>query len=161
MQPVSLTKQQQHYIMGCCWSCIGGEDGGATAKESELVAQETAKQQCINVRMSSPTITVEESLSVKGTGLGLIGTPIEQDAAYWEYHIEIHGKKHLDTIMFGVSGKKDRTFYTEIEEKEQNSGIPSDANGTNWMRPIECQDGDIIGVSIQQSGNHYDAYCCV
>jgi len=121
---------------------IGGEDGVAT-KESELVSQETAKQKCINVRMTSPTITVEAGVSVKGFGLGLIGTPIEQDSAYWEWQIELPVKKDLDTIMFGVSGKKDRKFYTELEDKEHNSEA--------WMRSIECQDGDVIGVAIQQS----------
>jgi hypothetical protein len=30
-------------------------------------------------------------------------------------------------------------------------GVPSEANGTNWMRKVEVQDGDVVGVAMQQS----------
>lgn len=110
--------------MGCCWGCIGGEDGVAT-KESELVGQETA-QQSINVRMSNPAIKVDGNLCATGSGLALIGTALEQDSAYWEFHVTLPARKHVDTILFGVSSKKDRKFYKELKDKGQ-----SDEEGQN------------------------------
>jgi len=127
--------------MGCCCSCSGGGDGEAT-KENELVPQVSSDISC---RMSSPTIKVDGP-SVTGKGLALVGTAIEQDAAYWEWHIS--AKKHVDNIMFGVTGKKDRKFYSELEgnAKNEEEGVPSDKNGTNWMRCVEVQNGDVVGI---------------
>ena len=129
--------------MGCCCSYFVGKNGGET-KESELVAQGSGgKALFVSRRMSAPTVSISDD-GISGYGLAVIGpTSIEQDSAYWEWQIELPVKKDLDTIMFGVSGKKDRKFYTELEDKEHNSEA--------WMRSIECQDGDVIGVAIQQS----------
>jgi len=102
----------------CCCSCIGGEDGAAT-KESEMVGQETA-QQSINVRMSNPAIKVDGKLCATGSGLALIGTALEQDSAYWEFHVTLPARKHVDTILFGVSSKKNRKFYKDLEDKGQS-----------------------------------------
>lgn len=95
------------------------DEGGRTAKESEMVEQDIA-QKSINVRMSSPGIKVEDNLCAAGSGLALIGTALEQDAAYWEYHISLPTGKHVDTILFGVSTKRDRKFYEEQSGNEQN-----------------------------------------
>ena len=104
--------------MGCCCSCSRDEDG-ATTKESELVEQDTA-QKSIYVRMSSPGIKVEDSLCATGSGLALVGTALEQDAAYWEFHISLPTGKHVDTILFGVSSKRDRKFYEDLKSNEQS-----------------------------------------
>ena len=69
--------------------------------------------------MSAPTITRESSGSIKGKGLALAGVPIEQDAAYWEWHMEIPSKATVDSILFGVSGKKDEKFYEDLKDKVQ------------------------------------------
>mmetsp|Transcript_25640 Transcript_25640/g.28726 ORF Transcript_25640/g.28726 Transcript_25640/m.28726 type:complete len:215 (-) Transcript_25640:140-784(-) len=141
---------------GCCCSCMGDDDDGAvTTKESELVKQDTA-QKSINIRMSSPGIKVEGEgdLCATGSGLALIGTALEQDAAYWEFHISLPVGKQVDTILFGVSTKKGRKFYEEVKYDEQSGeeGIPSEANGTDWMRCVEgIQNDDVIGIAMQQS----------
>jgi hypothetical protein len=31
------------------------------------------------------------------------------------------------------------------------AGLPSTANGTNWMRKVEVENGDVVGIAIQQS----------
>jgi len=129
------------------------DEGGRTAKESEMVEQDIA-QKSINVRMSSPGIKVENNLCATGSGLALIGTALEQDAAYWEYHISLPTRKHVDTILFGVSTKRDRKFYEELSCNEQldEEGIPSESNGTDLLRCIEgIQNDDIIGIAMQQS----------
>jgi hypothetical protein len=51
--------------------------------------------------------------------LALIGTALEQDAAYWEWHIKLPARTHVETILFGVAQKKDRKFYHELEDKIQ------------------------------------------
>lgn len=135
--------------MGCCCSCIKGE--GPSVNENELVEQDSTHQS-INTRMSSPQIKVEGKLCATGSGLALVGTALEQDAAYWEFHISLPARKHIDTILFGVSTKKDRTFYEGANEKNFEEGVPSKANGTDWMRCVEgIQNNDVIGISIQQS----------
>ena len=102
----------------CCCSCGKTEDG-ESSKESELVQREKSEEQkFINVRMSSPGIRVENKLCATGTGLALIGTALEQDAAYWEFHISLPAKKHVDTLLFGVSKKRDQKFYQELKSKE-------------------------------------------
>lgn len=130
--------------MGCCCSFLSGEDGGRT-KESELVAQGTGKALFVSARMTAPTVSIlDDGICVKGSGLALVGgSAIEQDAAYWEWQIELPSKQQCDTIMFGVCTKKDRKFYTESEDKENNS--------EPFMRSIECQNGDVVGVATQQS----------
>jgi len=138
--------------MGCCCSCVG-TNNGSVAKENELVENDTSRQS-IDVRMSSPSIQVTDGLCATGSGLALIGTALEQDAAYWEFHITLPAKKHVDTILFGVSSKKDRNFYNELTDKGQHEeeGLSSDSNGTGWMRCVEgLQNGDVIGIAIQQS----------
>ena len=104
--------------MGCCCSCSVNEDGGTT-KENEMVEQDLA-QKSINVRMSNPGIKIEDNLCAAGSGLALIGTALEQDAAYWEFHISLPAGKHVDTILFGVSAKRDRKFYEEQSRNEEN-----------------------------------------
>lgn len=135
--------------MGCCCSCIG--DNAVAVTESELVEQDTT-QQSIDQIMSNPQIKVEGNLCATGSGLALVGTALEQDAAYWEFHVSLPAGKHVDTILFGVSKKKDRKFYDDANGKNFEEGVPSEANGTDWMRCVEgIQNNDVIGIALQQS----------
>ena len=84
-----------------------------------MVQQDTARKS-IDVRMSSPDIKVENNLCATGSGLALIGTALEQDAAYWEFHVSLPAKKHVDTILFGVSSKRNRKFYEDLKSNENS-----------------------------------------
>lgn len=135
--------------MGCCCCRIG--DDVISTKESELVKQDRT-QQSINIRMSNPRIKVEDTLRVTGSGLALIGTALEQDSAYWEFHISLPPRTRVDTILFGVSTKKDRKFYEGASENNEEEGVPSEANGTDLMRCVDgIQNNDVIGIAVQQS----------
>jgi hypothetical protein len=98
--------------MGCCCSCFT-EDDGPSAKDIEMKAKSLA----ISPNMTSPHITMSESGIVSGEGLALAGVQIEQDAAYWEWHIQLPSKNHCDTMLFGVTGKKNREFYRQLDDK--------------------------------------------
>lgn len=78
-------------------------------------AQKRGKSLKIAREMSAPTVMVE-GLTVSGDGLALAGVSIEQDAAYWEWHIEEGTSKD---VMFGVATQKDRQFYRELENAEE------------------------------------------
>jgi hypothetical protein len=60
-------------------------------------------------------------VQVSGMGLSLVGTTIEQDAAYWEVHIDVpdDDKGTAYEVMFGVATKKDRKFYNALAELEE------------------------------------------
>jgi uncharacterized membrane protein len=58
---------------------------------------------------------------ISGHGLALASVAIEQDAAYWEAHIEILTEGSSFEIMFGVATKKDRKFYNALEEQEEGT----------------------------------------
>lgn len=51
----------------------------------------------------------------------MAGASIEQDAAYWEWHI-LHVPPGTDKpqIKFGVATKKDRQFYNTLAENGGN-----------------------------------------
>ena len=57
-------------------------------------------------------------MKISGNGLALAGAGIEQDAAYWEWHI-IQVPEEGAKIEFGVAHKKDRTFYNELDKSKQ------------------------------------------
>lgn len=138
----------------------------------------------ISTTMSAPTVKITDGTTVSGCGLALVGIPIEQDAAYWEWHIvDVEGATANGTgtgtghceIMFGVTSKKDKKFYgsstkQQAAEAGEDNGKdagdddnnnnadadsdptrPSETNGTQWMRAIEVQKDDVIGVGVQQS----------
>jgi hypothetical protein len=114
---------------GCCCYCFSGDDDengdgdSRPTREMELQAKKAAKSLAISASMSAPSIRVESG-SISGTGLALAGVPIEQDAAYWEWHVDLPAKTHVDTILFGVTGKKDRKFYKELSDKiQQEEGM--------------------------------------
>jgi hypothetical protein len=53
---------------------------------------------------------------MSGYGLGLVGVAVEQDAAYWEAHIQ-HDPGMSQEVSFGVATKKDQQFYRAMEEQ--------------------------------------------
>merc|ERR1711935_559616 len=111
-----------------------------------------AKKLAISRNMTSPNVKIGNGGEVSGEGLALAGVQIEQDAAYWEWHIELPPKTHSDTVMFGVARKKNREFYRESEDKAVGEeGISSQQDGTNWMQKVEVENGDVVGVAVQQS----------
>ena len=51
--------------------------------------------------------------------MALAGVSIEQDAAYWEWHIDIPHGQISNCIMFGVTTKKDSKFYEKLDDAEE------------------------------------------
>jgi hypothetical protein len=102
--------------------------------------QQAAKSLCVSRKMSSPTIQVTDTAGcvMKGRGLALIATPLEQDAAYWEWHITLPARQHVDTILFGVTGRKDRTFYQELEGKQKDDDTDAEEEGQLWLCFVSC-----------------------
>lgn len=101
--------------------------------------------------MSAPTITVENDNTVKGIGLALAAVNIEQEAVYWEFHIEANGDAEGETtpVLVGVSTKRNPEFYKVLA----NSGgaLPIHKHGTKLMKEIESvEDGDTLGVAFQK-----------
>lgn len=120
--------------------------------------------------MSAPTIQIQGS-KLSGSGLSLARISVEQDAAYWEWHVSVpgcpsrtddegegddgfqdvqvngsDGDDHL-AVKFGVATRKDKTFYKSLEEDADSRD-----DGTFLMRPIPgLRDGDVVGVAVQQS----------
>lgn len=78
---------------------------------------------------------------MSGSGLALARIPIEQDAAYWEWHVKLPGlPRHpsedeeledvqMDedddpyAVQFGVATRKDRNFYRLLERVEEEGGM--------------------------------------
>jgi hypothetical protein len=88
--------------------------------ESEMTSKRqkaSVKAMAISKAMSAPGIACETPLKISGTGLALAAVSIEQDAAYWEWHVEIPKGDSKD-VMFGVATKKDPKFYRELEESD-------------------------------------------
>jgi hypothetical protein len=110
-----------------------------------------AKSLVVSAKLSAPTVKISENNTLKGHSMALVAAPLEQDAAYWEWHISLPARKHVETILFGVTSKKDRTFYQELAGKEMEEGVSSEEYGTQWMRTVEVQNGDVVGVAVQQS----------
>jgi hypothetical protein len=54
---------------------------------------------------------------VTGCGLAVAAVVLEQDAAYWEVHVELPEAKSVE-VMVGVTTKKDRKFYEAHIEGE-------------------------------------------
>jgi hypothetical protein len=166
--------------MGLCCSCCGSSEGSEENETELQVTNAEANKKCmvISTTMSAPTVKIADSTIVSGSGLALVGIPIEQDAAYWEWQVlDVEGSNGIghSEIMFGVTSKKDKTFYgstttkkaaanaeagdgtdqgnddTHHDDDESGPTSPSEKNGTQWMRAIEVQKDDVIGVAVQQS----------
>jgi hypothetical protein len=178
----------------CCSSCTDAAEEAAAARETEMAAQQSAKSLVVSAEMSAPTVKIMEgNVVLTGHGLALVATALEQDAAYWEWHISLPARKHVDTILFGVTNKKDQQFYRDQQGKKELeegschdifecwmitspltyshslsflthhddlfslllshhvTGESSEEAGTHWMRKVEVQNGDVVGVAVQQS----------
>ena len=134
--------------MGCCCS---SDKEGEEARETEMAAQKMAQSLVVSAKLSAPTVKISEGNKLTGHSLALVAAPLEQDAAYWEWHISLPARKHVDTILFGVASKKDRSFYQELAGKDVEEGSSSEEHGTQWMKTVEVQNGDVVGVAVQQS----------
>lgn len=55
--------------------------------------------------------------------MALAGVVIEQDAAYWEAHVEMTREGEKAEVMFGVATKKDRKFYEAVEGQEEEGTL--------------------------------------
>lgn len=119
----------------------------------------------ISKSMSAPTIQIH-GLNVKGHGLALVDVSIEQDCAYWEWHIETSTSTSNNNsndedddddffnqgmvMKFGVATKKNRDFYKALNNNEVDDAMPME-DGTALMKPIQnIQNGDTIGIAVQQ-----------
>jgi len=110
--------------MGCCCSCLEGN--GESSKEAEMTAKTSskAKGMRISLAMSAPTIEIEDDVKISGNGLALAGVNIEQDSAYWEWHIDtIGGCGKAEDTKFGIATKKDQKFYRNLEEQDDGAFV--------------------------------------
>mmetsp|Transcript_22330 Transcript_22330/g.31127 ORF Transcript_22330/g.31127 Transcript_22330/m.31127 type:complete len:203 (+) Transcript_22330:98-706(+) len=136
--------------MGACCGCLKGA-GGSSDRATEMTSKRSAaetKNLSISRKMSAPSITVDESNKLSGTGLALAGVTIEQDAAYWEWHISVPDGVDSSEVLFGVATPKDVAFYRALDAQEEDD---SESNGTALMKSITVKDGDTVGVAVQQS----------
>lgn len=133
----------------------GGTSNGGGGREGPSLT--------IARRMSAPGVKIDKGMTrVSGTGLALAGCSIEQDAAYWEWHVErLEGPSSDDdpeelfdeesAPKFGVATRKDRKFFQTLEAGENDDDATPAEDGTALMRAIPVANGDTIGVAIQQS----------
>lgn len=76
------------------------------------------KSLAISRAMSAPTIElVDGRCKISGSGLAICGCSIEQDAAYWEWHITSVPEESSAETMFGVATRKNSAFYKSLEEQ--------------------------------------------
>lgn len=161
--------------MGVCCSCL--KSGSSQTSETELTNQNNLNNSTsagndspkkspifISAKMSAPSIKMtEQDLKVEGTGLALANLPIEQDAAYWEWHVETSSSSTdsdddddvdfdaFSSLKFGVATRKNREFYNALQSNQDGDDTELD-DGTALMKPIVgLEDGDVIGVAVQQS----------
>lgn len=148
--------------MGVCCSCLKSDSGPRETELTEQNAQKPSFSFMISRKMSSPSVDIN-GMTVNGEGLALIDVSIEQDSAYWEWHIKSEEKRSEDdddddedffddsnAMKFGCATKKNREFYAALENEADDDANIDD--GTKLMRAIpNLQDGDTIGVACQQS----------
>eukprot|EP00586_Coscinodiscus_wailesii_P023505 CAMPEP_0172520356 /NCGR_PEP_ID=MMETSP1066-20121228/291957_1 /TAXON_ID=671091 /ORGANISM="Coscinodiscus wailesii, Strain CCMP2513" /LENGTH=186 /DNA_ID=CAMNT_0013303099 /DNA_START=438 /DNA_END=995 /DNA_ORIENTATION=- len=155
--------------MGICTSCLRAMVGAPTSTETEMVKQKAAIAKSksnlqIDKSMTAPTIAITNDKEVSGSGLALVGVNVEQDAAYWEWHVDCDGSitngdeeggRALDEdaeIKFGVATKKNQQFYKALIANDEGEDVPMDDDGTSLMKSIpNLKSGDVIGVALQHS----------
>jgi hypothetical protein len=79
-----------------------------------VAAISNAKSLTISRAMSAPSIDAHGD-AVTGHGIAIVGVSVEQDSAYWEAHIDLGDGAEPVEVMFGVSLKKDRSFFKALE----------------------------------------------
>lgn len=128
------------------------ELGTAVNSNEHMVGDTVPQVHSIDAAMSAPSITISGDLNneVRGNGLALADVPVEQDRAYWEWKVRVGNKPSANapSLMFGVSNKRNSKFYEILAE----STVPPDKHGTKFMCSLSnLQDGDVVGVVVQQS----------
>lgn len=175
--------------MGGCCSCFDGISGGKHGNPSghddnstEMTSPRNSVPPAtlsLSRAMSAPTIDIQ-GFKLSGSGLALANIPVEQDAAYWEWHVNLPGLPRAPpddddddefqnvqmnggdssdsdddpyALKFGVATKKGRNFYKKLEHvEEEGDDASSRDDGTILMRSIpDLRHGDVIGVAVQQS----------
>jgi hypothetical protein len=117
--------------------------------------------------MTAPTVNINR-LSLTGSGLALVDVSLEQDACYWEWHVEIPNPNvinvasdeddffsSMSALQFGVCTKKSQEFYKTLGSQAEDDELEGDEqmdDGTQLMRPIvNLQHGDVVGIAVQQN----------
>ena len=152
--------------MGQCVSailnCLQKKGGEPSETELANVAAEKAKLMGIDANMSAPGIQIWENTMCKGSGLALVGVPVEQDAAYWEWHIlldEGYDNSQDDDqeaggkypVKVGVSTEKNKDFYQMLQAGDDGEDKIDD-DGTKFMHGItNLKEDMVIGVAVQYS----------
>lgn len=72
---------------------------------------------------------------MSGHGLALCGVVVEQDAAYWEVHIDVSAGNEQSSydIMAGVASKKDRSFYASLDGNGGKNNQDRSAKSAGWQ----------------------------
>lgn len=168
LQYLQYTPESKN-IMGCCASCFKTSSNSST-KETEMTETMVPNYSFrISQQMSAPTVNINR-LSLTGSGLALVDVSLEQDACYWEWHIEIPNPNavHVESdeeeddffssmsaLQFGVCTKKTQEFYKTLGSQAEDDELEGDGqmdDGTQLMKPIvNLQHGDVVGVAVQQS----------
>jgi len=125
------------------------DDSGNAEASPDTVAEQNIK---LSNEMSSPSINIVGNVTVKGNGLALADTSVEQDSAYWEWFIEDLNSSGKGLVKFGVCTKKNAEFYKALEENQSHDEINTGDNMTILMREVPLlKQGDTVGVAVQQS----------
>lgn len=118
-------------------------ESSSNGRETELASASSASQHSqanmtIHRAMSSTTIEVppDDRSKASGYGMALVGVAIEQDAAYWEAHIEVVAEQSTteSEVMLGVATKKDRQFFNDLQEKKGEIKRKVEARGFGTCR---------------------------
>lgn len=138
---------------------------GSSENETEMVSRSPNKLSSsssitISSQLSSPSVQIstdDEGIGLSGVGLALAGVSMEQDAAYWEWHIESAPSDGDDddeedeeeevgtSLKFGVATKKSPAFYSALEDEQMD-------DGTQLMKVIpSLRSGDVVAVACQNS----------
>ena len=70
--------------------------------------------------MSAPTILLQ-GFTVSGSGLALAKIPIEQDAAYWEWHVDLPGLPRHPDDNGDENDDEDRMHSVNMDEDTDNN----------------------------------------
>ena len=130
----------------CCRCCPRDESASSEAEMTANLKPPSGKSLSISRAMSAPTVELEGRnvvrtlyryicvvldlftfstrpspthcccSQVSGSGLALAGVSIEQDAAYWEWHMQVPDGLTTD-VMFGVTTRKNAAFYKSLDEQ--------------------------------------------
>ena len=123
--------------MGGCCSCLDAIRGGKgrgrdhhaeSSSTMEMTASSSsrvppASKHGISRAMSAPTIQIQ-GYKISGCGLALGEIPIEQDAAYWEYHVQIP----RTSARVGKEEEDDDNDNEEFHDVEMNGEEEEDEN---------------------------------